>query len=86
MEGWGNFLMAIQNVGNLVPKLLKKFCSLKKKTRALKNLPSSSVKSVNFASEFVVTSCTQIFPFEKYAIKSGFVGDIIGLALVMLLG
>ena len=52
----------------------------------LKNLPSSSVKSVNFASEFVVTSCTQIFPFEKYAIKSGFVGDIIGLALVMLLG
>ena len=51
-----------------------------------KNLPSSSVKSVNFASEFVVTSCTQIFPFEKYAIKSGFVGDIIGLALVMLLG
>ena len=51
-----------------------------------KNLPSSSVKSVNFASELVVTSCTQIFPFEKYAIKSGFVGDIIGLALVMLLG
>ena len=83
--------MEIQTVGNLFPKLFhinifrQNFLTILENLN-FKNLPSSSVKSVNFASEFVVTSCTQIFPFEKYAIKSGFVGDIIGLALVMLLG